>query len=196
MKLIKILLAVILITIVFHNFCQANIDKDTINEAFTKAGFKIDDFFTCEAMLKSKIGVGPWSSPEAGCQYPNEEKKHQIKNTKSVQGELILKNNIILWINLANFKNKEDAHYGYAETCGELVNYKETLFSGKKIENADLITQVRPNKFAAYSYLSYKNCVCKFYFRTSQNELQKEDFQIMDDIIKLVIKIIEKSIKE
>ena len=171
-------------------------DEKIIKEVSAKTGFNIEDFYSIKENTKIKIYVSVLSKGY-GClpkdQYPSEEKRKQIYNTPTIYIEVQLLPGLAIRMQLAHFPDEKDTKLGFYEIFGMDENrVSKTLFSGETIENALLYV----TKFPCVAHMIYKNCVLNMSFlKNGTQNCSNEDFEKIDDIIKLVKVIIDKSIK-
>ncbi len=197
-KYIYVFVIVFLFITIQTAYCE---DKfSLINEVFNKTNFKINELFNLKSMSDFKVSIRKWNTPAPNSNYSNnfqqESKEIQIQNTISLYVKTVLNKNMNISFLLANFKNKEDAELGLRDQFSlSLTPEYKTLFCGEKIPG--LIIYGRTYITQGIAYFIYKNCVCRLtFYKTGHNKLVKDELRLVDDFIKLIIRIIDISITQ
>ena len=194
---------IILLFILLNNVLYANNEENEkiIKEVINKTGFNIEDIYCIKEIKKIKIHVSVLSRGY-GClpqnQYPSEEKRKQIYNTPTVYIDLQLLSGLAIRTQFIHFSDEKDANLGFYEIFGMDENYSvnKTLFSGETIENMALFTAKKWFSVQSSTALFiYKNCVLRIVVSRSPLKLLKEDFDTVDNFIKVFKIIVDKSIK-
>jgi len=171
-------------------------DMDFVKKSENLTGIKIEDLYNIPGLNIYNAEINPWivgqgSLPDS--KFPSEEEKIKIKSTTTIKINIIFINGINGGFRLANFGNREYAILGYQDSSPPSTPYLASLLSGEKIENALLLSKNYKNNVV--TYLIYKGCVLRLALGRGRVKLNDQDLNFIDDFVKTMKKIIDKSIK-
>lgn len=199
-----IIILFIIALILLHNVSEARMEKDEkiLIEAFLKTGLIINDIYEIEQIEKANIRISPWvvaPSSLSDSDYPSAMMKDEVRNTPTIKLKLHFPRSLLVSISFGKFKDKKSSLLAHGDYAPSSFLDTNTLFLGGTIENAFLRTTANDQKRfankAGKACLIYKNCVCEVSFVGNGRDLTNEDFKIVDDLILMIKKIIDKSIK-
>lgn len=197
-KLTLLSLSLVFLLWLGQSMSEAEVKKDIdfLKKSENITGLKIEDLYTVQGLTDFEAEIVPWvvgqcSLPDSG--FPSEEKKIKIKGTSTLQIQIKFTSGLRGYIRLANFGNREDAMLGYKDSAPPPTPYLPSLLSGEKIENAHLLNKNYRKK--VITYLIYKGCVLMLSFGRRDAFLSDKDLNFIDNFVKIVKIIIDKSIK-
>jgi len=194
------LLSLSLVFLLWHGWSvlNAKVEKDMnfIKKCENITGLKIDDLYNIQELTNFNAEIVSWvvgqcSLPDSG--FPSEEKKIKIKSTPTIKIKIKFASGLCGVFRLANFRNREDAILGYKDSAPPSTPYLPSLLSGEKIENALLLS--KNYQYFVFTYLIYKGCVLRMTLGSNKGKLSDQDLNFIDNFVKTMKKIIDKSIK-
>jgi len=120
----------------------------------------------------------------------------EIKNSPKTAVLISLSNKLWAYIFLGKFKSYDDSYLAFIDSAPSSRQWKKTLFSDDTLENSTVITIKQDYNFTAQAYLFYKNCLCCFSFTTENQEISEKDYLLLDELIKNIRTLIDKSINK